>query len=87
MAAGTACPWLHGMANNGGKPTDGPEAGGADGQQRMSLVTELRPMENALPPTTLADECALYLCHRGALDSRRKGRRPAWRGYNFVPVG
>ena len=68
------------MADSGGEPTDGPKARGAERQHRVTRMTKHRPMERALLPTTLADECTFHLSHNGASDSIRRGRRPAWWG-------
>jgi len=59
VAAGAAGPGLHGVAEEGGEPTDGPEAGGAAGEQGVAPMAESRAVEEALPAAAFAFEFTL----------------------------
>jgi hypothetical protein len=59
VAAGAAGPGLQGMAEEGGEPADGPEAGGAAGEQGVAPVAETGAVEEALASAAFAFEFTL----------------------------
>jgi len=82
VAAGAACPRLHGMAESGGEPTDRPKPSRAERQQRVPLVAKLRTVKGALASTPLADENTFLLCHNGRRDTTSPAGASCMAGLN-----